>query len=74
MNIEKFNCFYKSSIHNYEMFLSSMKFNNDIFAQQEKTLKKVYYSSARLMNASLDVHDSWKLENSFSILGCIFSL
>lgn len=72
MSPERFNCFYKERIHNFEMFLSSMKFNNDIFAQQEKALKKVYYSLARLMNASLDVHDSWKYRKFFFNTGLYF--
>lgn len=72
MSPEKFNCFYKVSIKSYEMLLSSMKRNNNIFTQQEKALKKVYYSPANLMNASLDVHDSYKSKVFFFNTGLYF--
>ena len=72
MSPEMFNCFYKSSIKNYETFLSSMKRNNNIFAQQEKALKKVYFSPANILNFSLDFHDSSKFRAFFFNTGIYF--
>lgn len=52
MNIEEFNNFYRANIEKYEMFLSEIKSTNNRFAQQEKTLKVVYYSPAHLVNSN----------------------
>ena len=53
MSPEKFNFFYRTNIKSYERFLSHIKANNKIFAQQEKALNKVYFSPANFFNSHL---------------------
>lgn len=53
MSPEKFNFFYRTNIKSYERFLSTIKFSNKIFAQQEKALNKVYFSPANFLYPKL---------------------